>query len=111
MNEKETIPSESGQKILEQGITELVHEQVLFTESVYAHIPISVEIYDTDGFLRFINDHALKMYGQEVSDRNTVIGIVNLFSSPYMMDANTPAPGQNGEENTWLKLAAIQSYQ
>lgn len=101
MNKKETFPCENGQTIFEQGITELIHEQVLFTESIYARLPISVEMYDTDGLLRFINDHALKMYG--VNDRSSVVGTVNLFSSPYM-DDQLKARIQNGEENIMLEF-------
>lgn len=101
MNEKEILPSENSQTIFEQGITELMHEQILFTEGIYAHIPISIEMYDTDGILRFINDHALKMYG--VSDRSAVVGVVNLFSSPYM-DDQLKARIQSGEENMTLEF-------
>lgn len=101
MNKKDTIPSENSQTTFEQGITELIHEQVLFSESIYAHLPISVEMYDTDGILRFINDHALKMYG--VNDRSTVVGTVNLFSNPYV-DNQLKARIQNGEENIMLEF-------
>lgn len=99
MDKKETLSSENDLTIFEQGISEMIHEQVLFTESIYAHLPISVEMYDTDGFLRFINDHALNMYG--VSDRNTVVGIVNLFTNPYV-DDQLKARIQSGEENITL---------
>lgn len=99
MNEKETLSSENDLTIFEQGISEMIHEQVLFTESIYAHLPISVEMYDTDGFLRFINDHALNMYG--VSDRNAVVGTVNLFTNPYI-DEQLKARIQSGEENITL---------
>ena len=101
MNEKETLSCENGQIIFEQGITELIHEQFLFAESVYARLPISIEMYDTDGILRFINDHALKMYG--VNDRSAVVGTVNLFSSPYM-DDQLKARIQSGEENIMLEF-------
>lgn len=101
MNEKETLSSDNGQTIFEQGITELIHEQFLFAESVYARLPISIEMYDTDGILRFINDHALKMYG--VNDRSAVVGTVNLFSSPYM-DDQLKARIQSGEENIMLEF-------
>ena len=101
MNEKETLSSEDSQTIFEQGITELIHEQFLFAESVYARLPISIEMYDTNGILRFINDHALKMYG--VNDRSAVVGTVNLFSSPYM-DDQLKARIQSGEENIMLEF-------
>ena len=79
----------------------MIHEQFLFAESVYARLPISIEMYDTDGILRFINDHALKMYG--VNDRSIVVGTVNLFSSPYM-DDQLKARIQSGEENIMLEI-------
>ena len=56
MNEKETLSSDNGQTIFEQGITELIHEQFLFAESVYARLPISIEMYDTDGILPCIEN-------------------------------------------------------
>ena len=71
----------AGNPSFEKEISELLQEQILFTESVYTRLPIGIEIYDSDGFLRSINDHALRMYG--VDDRATVIGTVNLFNSPY----------------------------
>lgn len=85
MNEKETLSSDNGQTIFEQGITELIHEQFLFAESVYARLPISIEMYDTDGILRFINDHALKMYGvndPECSSRHSQPVFQSLHGRP-----------------------------
>lgn len=38
---------------------------------------MSIEIYDTNGILRSINEHALQMYG--VTDKTTVVNIVNLL--------------------------------
>ena len=46
------------------------------------------------GLLHSINDYALKMYG--VEDRNTVIGVVNLFNSPYV-DEELKTKIQRGE--------------
>lgn len=66
---------------MEQDET-LSHEELLLAESLYARLPISIDIYDANGVLRSINDHALRMYG--VDDRSTVVNIVNLFQSPYM---------------------------
>ena len=66
-------------------ISRLIQDQFLFTESIYASLPISIEIYDANGVLRSINDSALRMYG--VDDKATVINKVNLFNSPYVDDA------------------------
>ena len=49
MNEKEFFPVKTARQSLNKGITELMHEQILFTEGIYALIPISIEMYDTDG--------------------------------------------------------------
>ena len=77
--------SNSDEKMyFEKSLCELIESQRLFAESIYAHLPIGIEIYDTQGVLRNINDHALRMYG--VDDRSTVVGRVNLFDSPYMDD-------------------------
>lgn len=65
----------------EKEMSDLIQDQLLFTESIYANLPVGIEIYDANGILRSINDHALHMYG--VEDRTTVIGVVNLFNSPY----------------------------
>ena len=79
----------------EKEISNLMQEQLLFTESIYVHLPMGVEVYDAVGLLHSINDYALKMYG--VEDRNTVIGIVNLFNSPYV-DEELKARIQRGED-------------
>ena len=77
------IESQEGDSIsFEKEISNLMQEQLLFTESIYVHLPMGVEVYDAVGLLHSINDYALKMYG--VEDRNTVIGVVNLFNSPYV---------------------------
>ena len=72
-----------------------MQEQLLFTESIYVHLPMGVEVYDAVGLLHSINDYALKMYG--VEDRNTVIGVVNLFNSPYV-DEELKTKIQRGED-------------
>lgn len=69
----------------DEEISRLIQDQFLFTESIYASLPISIEIYDANGVLRSINDSALRMYG--VDDKATVINKVNLFNSPYVDDA------------------------
>lgn len=56
---------------------------------------MGVEVYDAVGLLHSINDYALKMYG--VEDRNTVIGAVNLFNSPYV-DEELKTKIQRGED-------------
>lgn len=76
-------------------ISRLIEEQYLFTNSIYSSMPIGIEIYDTDGVLRSINDHALRLYG--VDDRTTVLNKVNLFNSPYVDDA-LEAQIRSGEE-------------
>ena len=81
----------------ENAPSQLAEEQLLFAENIYASLPMSIEVYDTNGVLRKINDKALKMYG--VSDRSTVIDKVNLFDSPYM-DEEIKAKMQRGEEVT-----------
>ena len=83
--------------LLENESAGLTHDLLLFAENIYASLPMSIEVYDTDGILRKINDKALKMYG--VSDRTTVIDKVNLFDSPYM-DKDLKAKIQKGEEVT-----------
>ena len=70
-------------------------EQRLFTESIYACLPVGIEIYDAHGVLRSINDHALRMYG--VDDRTSVVNIVNLYKSPFV-DSELLARIQSGED-------------
>ena len=90
------IESQEGDSIsFEKEISNLMQEQLLFTESIYVHLPMGVEVYDVVGLLHSINDYALKMYG--VEDRNTVIGVVNLFNSPYV-DEELKTKIQRGED-------------
>lgn len=79
----------------EKSLQELIEKQRLFTESIYARLPISIEIYDRQGILRSINDRALKMYG--VDDPAVVVDKVNLFDSPYV-DDELLAKIRSGEE-------------
>lgn len=97
MKENELILNISKKTFFEQEMSELIHEQLLFTESVYARLPIGVEFYDANGILRSINDYALRMYG--IDDRNTVINKVDLFESPYV-DKLLKQRIQNGENIT-----------
>ena len=82
MEQDKETSSNRDNASLEEEISKLIQEQLLFTESIYNRLPISIEVYDANGILRSINDHALRMYG--VEDRNTVINFVNLFKSPYV---------------------------
>lgn len=82
MNPSETEPTESVKSSSEKETPLLTQEQLLFAESIYACLPMSIEVYDTKGILRSINERALQMYG--VSDKTTVVNTVNLFNSPYM---------------------------
>ncbi len=82
MNPSETEPIESVKLSSEKETPLLTQEQLLFAESIYACLPMSIEVYDTKGILRSINERALQMYG--VSDKTTVVNTVNLFNSPYM---------------------------
>lgn len=78
MNPSETEPT--TQNVMSSSEPEtfpLTKDQLLFAESIYACLPMSIEIYDTNGILRSINEHALQMYG--VTDKTTVVNIVNLL--------------------------------
>ncbi|MBY2899895.1 histidine kinase [Bacteroides fragilis] len=81
MKQNAVTSAEDGNPSFEKEMSDLIQDQLLFTESIYANLPVGIEIYDANGILRSINDHALHMYG--VEDRTTVIGVVNLFNSPY----------------------------
>ena len=96
MNPSETEPT--TQNVMSSSEPEtfpLTKDQLLFAESIYACLPMSIEIYDTNGILRSINEHALQMYG--VTDKTTVVNIVNLFNSPYM-DETLKNRIQRGED-------------
>lgn len=95
MKEIKVESQKSDSISFEKEISNLMQEQLLFTESIYVHLPMGVEVYDAVGLLHSINDYALKMYG--VEDRNTVIGVVNLFNSPYV-DEELKARIQRGED-------------
>ena len=97
MEQCETTSPENDDELIEKEISELIEEQRLFTESIYACLPVGIEIYDAHGVLRSINDHALKMYG--VDDRNSVVNIVNVYKSPFV-DAELLARIRSGEDIT-----------
>ena len=62
----------------------LLDEQIFLTDSVFARLPMGVEIYDASGILRCLNERARLMYGVEL---DAVINKVNLFESPYVDEA------------------------
>ena len=97
MKQTNSLSSKDENMSSENGAAGLTQDQLLFTENIYASLPMSIEVYDANGVLRKINDKALKMYG--VSDRTTVIGKVNLFNSPYM-DEELKSKIQRGEDVT-----------
>lgn len=78
----------------EKEMTELLHDQILFAESVYARLSMGIEIYDANGILRSVNAHALRMYG---ADPKVVVDNLNLFNSPYV-DEELDAKIRAGED-------------
>ena len=95
MEQDETLSHDNEVIPSGEETPELIQEELLLAESLYARLPISIDIYDINGILRSINDHALRMYG--VNDRSTVVNIVNLFQSPYM-DEELERKIRTGEE-------------
>lgn len=94
MNQNLKMSLDGGQ----EETTELTLEKILFTESVYVNLPQGMEIYDNTGILRSINDAAMHIYG--VSDRNAVIGTVNLYENPYIIEADVKDRMLAGEDIT-----------
>lgn len=78
----------------EKEMSELLSDQILFMESVFARLPMGIEIYDTKGILRDLNARAEQTYGVKKRD---VINKINLFDSPYV-DKDLKAKIQSGEE-------------
>ena len=78
----------------EKEMSELLSDQILFMESVFARLPMGIEIYDTKGILRDLNARAEQTYGVKKRD---VINKINLFNSPYV-DKDLKAKIQSGEE-------------
>ena len=95
MEQCEENSQENDDVIIEKEISKLIEEQRLFTESIYACLPVGIEIYDAHGVLRSINAPALRMYG--VDDRTSVVNIVNLYKSPFV-DSELLARIQSGED-------------
>ena len=87
----------SDKEYFDEKMSELLTEQILFPESVYVHLPIGIEIYDTIPILRGINNRALEIYG--VEDKTAVVNKLNLFDSPYI-DEELKARIQAGEDIT-----------
>lgn len=81
MKRTETVAWNRGKTTFDKEMSELLHEQIFLTESVFARLPMGIEIYDTTGILRCINERARIMYGVEY---DTVINKLNLFDSPYV---------------------------
>ena len=86
MEQCEENSQENDDVIIEKEISKLIEEQRLFTESIYACLPVGIEIYDAHGVLRSIND-----------DRTSVVNIVNLYKSPFV-DSELLARIQSGED-------------
>lgn len=81
--EQDSINSDMNEAAtFDKEMSELIHERFLFSEGISSDLPIGIEVYDSDGVLRSINDYALKMYG--IEDRKAVLNTVNLFKSPYV---------------------------
>lgn len=97
MEQKKEDSLKDSKACFESNMSELLTEQILFPESVYACLPMGVEIYDAEGILRAINPRALDIYG--VEDKSSVINKVNLFDSPYM-DEVLEGRIKSGEEIT-----------
>ena len=95
MEQDKRDSNENSKMSFEKDISELLSEQIIFTESIYARLPMGIEIYDTQGILRSINSHAQQLYG--IDDTNKVINKVNLFNSPYI-DDELKAKIQSGED-------------
>ena len=54
MEPKETEPCQNVMSSSEPETFPLIKDQLLFAESIYACLPMSIEIYDTNGILRSI---------------------------------------------------------
>lgn len=81
MKQAETVAYDEGKTTFEKEMSELLHEQIFLTECIFARLPMGIEIYNTTGILRCINERSRLMYGVEY---DAVINKVNLFDSPYV---------------------------
>lgn len=84
MEQLETHACDGDSTSFEEEMSALLHEQIFLTDGVYARLPMGVEIYDSTGILRCLNERARVMYGVEL---DAVINKVNLFNSPYVDEA------------------------
>lgn len=90
----ETNTRITGKTSFEKEMSALLCERILFEEGVFARLPMGIEIYDTQGILRCINERARQIYGVEPEN---VIDKVNLFDSPYV-DEHLEARIRSGED-------------
>ena len=84
MERLETQTCNGDSTSFEKEMLSLLDEQILLKDSVFARLPMGVEIYDASGILRCLNERARLMYGVEL---DAVINKVNLFKSPYVDEA------------------------
>ena len=84
MERLETQTYNGDSTSFEKEMLALLDEQIFLTDSVFARLPMGVEIYDASGILRCLNERARLMYGVEL---DAVINKVNLFKSPYVDEA------------------------
>lgn len=84
MERLETQTCNGDSTSFEKEMLALLDEQIFLTDSVFASLPMGVEIYDASGILRCLNERARLMYGVEL---DAVINKVNLFESPYVDEA------------------------
>ena len=84
MERLETQTCNGDSTSFEKEMLALLDEQIFLTDSVFARLPMGVEIYDASGILHCLNERARLMYGVEL---DAVINKVNLFKSPYVDEA------------------------
>lgn len=84
MERLETQTCNGDSTSFEKEMLALLDEQIFLTDSVFARLPMGVEIYDASGILRCLNERARLMYGVKL---DAVINKVNLFESPYVDEA------------------------
>ena len=84
MERLETQTCNGDSTSFEKEMLALLDEQIFLTDSVFARLPMGVEIYYASGILRCLNERARLMYGVEL---DAVINKVNLFKSPYVDEA------------------------
>lgn len=84
MERLETQTCNGDSTSFEKEMLALLDEQIFLTDSVFARLPMGVEIYDALGILRCLNERARLMYGVKL---DAVINKVNLFKSPYVDEA------------------------